>query len=354
MAAEESGLVDHRSRSPQVSDLWPRLLLSPVIGVIVPNVSGLIDHSRHTTAALVASYVYFTLVSLAVWEGNRQIYFRLQRREEWLLRPWRRVALLLGATALYTIPTVILLLLGWQVATGDPGARPFAIPMAALTAMTGVVIITHAYETVFLLRDWESDRLRRAHTERARLEAELEALGREVDPHFLFNNLNALVHLVEQKSDAAPAFVTALGETYRYVIESRGCRLVPLSRELDALRRHEMLARIRYGDRVRLSVTIAAEDAQRFLLPPVSLGELLHNAIKHNDSQPALHIDLSLEGDTLLFSNDYRPAPGVRIESTGVGLSNLAQRFTLATGRNVICGRKGDRYVVRLPLAPSS
>ena len=65
MAGEESALVDHSSRSPQVSDLWARLLLSPVIGVIVPNVSGLIDHSRHTGAALVASYAYFTLVSLA-------------------------------------------------------------------------------------------------------------------------------------------------------------------------------------------------------------------------------------------------------------------------------------------------
>jgi hypothetical protein len=334
-----------------VSDLWARLLLSPVIGVIVPNVSGLIDHSRHSAAALVASYAYFTLVSLAVWEGNRQIYFRLQRREDWLLRPWRRVALLLGTTGLFTIPMVSLLLFGWQTVTGDPGARPFAIPMAALTAMTGAVIITHAYETVFLLRDWESDRLRRAHTERARLEAELEALGREVDPHFLFNNLNALVHLVEQKSDAAPAFVTALGETYRYVIESRGCRLVPLSRELDALRRHEMLARIRFGDRVRLSVNIAPADAQRLLLPPVSLGELFHNAIKHNDAQPSLHIELSLDGDTLIFTNDYRPAAGARIESTGVGLSNLAQRFTLATGRTVVCGRRGDRYEVRLPLA---
>ena len=82
MAEEEPRLVDRQARSPQVSDLWARLLLSPVIGVIVPNVSGLIDHSRHTAGALVASYIYFTLVSLLVWEGNRQIYFRLQRREE--------------------------------------------------------------------------------------------------------------------------------------------------------------------------------------------------------------------------------------------------------------------------------
>ena len=54
---------------------------------------------------------------------------------------------------------------------------------------------------------------------------------------------------------------------------------------------------------------------------------------------------------SMVFANDYRPVAAARIESTGVGLSNLAQRFTLATGRSVICGRRGDRYEVRLPLA---
>ena len=117
-----------------------------------------------------------------------------------------------------------------------------------------MVAITHVYETVFLLRDWESDRLRSARMEQARLETELESLGREVDPHFLFNSLNSLAHLVEQRSDAAPSFIRTLSATYRYVLECRGRPLVPLADELEALERHQALIDIRYAGCVRLDV----------------------------------------------------------------------------------------------------
>ena len=100
---------------------------------------------------------------------------------------------------------------------------------------------------MFLLRDWESDRLRSARMEQARLQTELESLGREVDPHFLFNNLNALAHLIEQRSDAAPWFIRTLSATYRYVLDCRGRTLVPLADELEALERHRTLADVRYA-----------------------------------------------------------------------------------------------------------
>jgi two-component system, LytTR family, sensor kinase len=338
-------------RDPVVSDLWPRLLLSPVLGAAIPNVSGLIDHSRHSPAGIALSYVYFAFVAFAIWEGNRRIYFRLQRREEWLRRPRRRLALLLGAIALYTIPVATLLMWIWRDATGDHGTHAFAIPMALLTTVAAVTVITHVYETVFLLRDWESDRLRRARTEHARLEAELEALGRQVDPHFLFNHLNALAHLIEQRSDAAVPFIAALSHSYRYVLDARGQRLVPLSLELDALRRHELLARIQYRGRVMLAVDVDGASALRFQIPPVTLGELFQNAIKHNltsDDEP-LRITVSLSGDTLVFANDLRPRHD-RGASTGIGLSNLSQRFSIATGREPDWGPEGDRFVVRLPL----
>jgi LytS/YehU family sensor histidine kinase len=96
--------------------------------------------------------------------------------------------------------------------------------------------------------------VRSARMEQARLQTELESLGREVDPHFLFNNLNALVHLIEQRSEAAPGFIPTLSATYRYVLDCRGRTLVPLAEELAALKRHRALAEIRYGADVRLDV----------------------------------------------------------------------------------------------------
>jgi hypothetical protein len=326
-----------------------------VIGAVLPNLSGLIDNARHSSTALAASYVYFALVALVIWEGNRRIYFRLQRREEWLQRPRRRIALLLTAIALYTIPVAALLLWLWQAASGDPGTRAFAIPTALLGTVTCVVVITHVYETVFLLRDWESDRLRRARTEQARLEAELEALGREVDPHFLFNHLNVLVHLVEKRSDAAVPFVTALSDTYRYVLESRGRRLVSLETELQALRRHATLARIRFGERIALSIQVDLEAARRMQLPPVTLPELFQNAVKHNDLSAApFSVTVQLDRDTLIVRNDRRPLPGPQSSSTGSGLANLSQRFKLAVGRDATWFADECCFEVRLPLSGRS
>jgi len=339
-----------------IEDFWPRILASPILGALVANLSGLIDQSRHSVAGLIASYVWFSLVAFLVWEGNRRLYFHLQRREDWLLRPWRRLGLLVAVICLYTIPVAATLLWIWREAAGDPGTRPYAFPTALFAIVAVVVAITHVYETVFLLRDWESDRLRSARVEQARLQTELDSLGREVDPHFLFNNLNALAHLVDQRDDrddAATRFIRNLSATYRYVLESRGRTLVPLADELDALERHRELADIRYMRSVHLVVDVPAADARRLLLPPVSLAELFQNAIKHNTiaADAPLHIHVRLEGNTLVFENDLRLAPASG--STGVGLANLRERFRIATGHAAAWAVENNCFVVRLPLVPT-
>jgi hypothetical protein len=334
-----------------IHDFWPRLLASPILGALVANLSGLIDHARHSTAALAGSYAWFAAVAFVVWEGNRRLYFRMPRREDWLLRPWRRLGLLLAVIGLYTIPVAAALLWMWREITGDTGTRPYSLATALFAVVALVVAITHVYETVFLLRDWESDRLRSARIEEARLKTELESLGREVDTHFLFNNLNPLAHLVEQRSDAAPWFISTLSATYRYVLECRGRPLVPLTEELEALERHRLLADIRYRGSIRLEVQIDRADARRMLLPPVSLAELFQNALKHNSAGPGvpLHIRARVEGATLIFENELRPGP-TPAYSIGLGLANLEERFRIATGRPVVWSAEGDRFVVRLPL----
>jgi hypothetical protein len=351
----DDGKAGTRHNPPEIHDFWPRLVASPILGVLVTNLSGLIDNTRHSTAGLVASYAWFATVAFLIWEGNRRLYFRLPRREDWLLRPWNRLGVLLALISLYTIPVAAALLWIWRDVTGDTGTRQYALATALFAVVGLVVAITHIYETVFLLRDWESDRLRSARMEQARLETELESLGREVDPHFLFNNLNALAHLVDQRSDAAAPFIRTLSATYRYVLECRGRPLVPLADELEALERHRVLADIRYGGGVRLDVQVQPADALALLLPPVSLAELFQNALKHNTvaSDLPLCIRVRVEDTTLAFENDRRSAPK-SARSTGIGLANLEKRFLIATGRPVVWVSEADRFVVQLPLVRSS
>jgi hypothetical protein len=336
-----------------IHDFWPRVLASPLIGALVVNLSGLIDPRRHSAAGLTASYAWFAFVAFVIWEGNRRLYFRLQRREDWLLKPWRRLGLVLAVLCLYTIPVATSMLLLWRKATGDVGARPYALVTAVFAIVGLVIAIAHVYETVFLLRDWESDRLRSARLEQARLQAELDSLGREVDAHFLFNNLNSLAHLVEQRSERALDFIRALSATYRYVLDCRGRALVPLADELEALERHYLLAQLRDVPSVSLSIEVTGTEAARWMLPPVSLGELLHNALKHNTiaTGTPLQIRVHLAGATLVFENDLAPGPlPARTRSTSLGLVNLRDRYLIATGRPAEWVVDGRRFVVRLPL----
>ncbi|MGE0463267.1 MAG: sensor histidine kinase [Vicinamibacterales bacterium] len=336
-----------------VDDRAARLLLTPVLGVLVPNLAGIIDHGHHTTASLAASYAWFTMVALITWEGNLRLYLRFQDRTAWLTQPWHRVRLLVGLICLFTVPFVAVALGGWALVTDDPAATWRRVAMAVLLVVSAVIFITHVYETVFLVREWESDRLRSERLQREKVEAELDALRSEVDPHTLFNNLNVLSHLVEQDSPRTADFIEALARSHRYLLEVRGRRLVTVSEELSLLDHFVMLIGIRYGDGLRVELDADPAAARRWLIPPVTLPELLQNAAKHNEISRAspLGVTIRLEGDRLLVSNERRSHPQ-EASGTGLGLENLARRFRLLTGTPARWGVNGSDFVVTLPLVP--
>jgi hypothetical protein len=323
-----------------VDDAAARLILTPIVGIAIPNLAGMVDHSAHSVAGLLASYAWFILMAYVTWEANLRLYLRFQDRTAWLTRPWHRVRLLIFLICLFTIPFSVSAFWAWRIVFDDPMATWRSIAMAVMTIVAAVTFITHVYETVFLVREWGSAR-----------EAELVALQSEVNPHTLFNNLNALSHLVEQGDPRASAFVGALAASYRYLLDTGSKRLVPLADELALLDQFLSLATIRYADALSLRVHVDAQAAQQWLLPPVVLPELLENAVKHNElgADNPLVIEVSLEGDRLTVSHERRPR-GNAVSSTGVGLENLAQRFRLTTGVAARWGEGGGRFVVTLPL----
>jgi sensor histidine kinase YesM len=334
-----------------VNDAAARLILTPLFGIAIPNVAGIINHQAHAPAALLATYAWFIGVAYVTWEGNLRLYLRFQDRTAWLTRPWYRVRLLIGLICLFTVPFTMSALWAWALLFADPLATWRSITMAVLAIVAAVTFITHVYETVFLVREWESDRMRNERLQRENAEAELAALKGEVNPHTLFNNLNALAHLVEQGDPRASAFVSALAGSYRYLLRSREKRLVALAEELALLDQFVSLVTVRYAGGLQVSLEVSAAAACRWMIPPVVLPELLENAVKHNEltaGQP-LRVEVRLEGDRLTVSHERRPRQG-QVSSTGVGLVNLAQRFRLTTGVAARWAEGGGRFVVTLPL----
>src|SRR3990170_3255183 len=136
------------------------------------------------------------------------------------------------AISFYTIPVSSILLAGWFHIFAKGVVDWDIVFTSTLIILICVVFIVHVYETVFLVRDSESEMLKNEQLERARAEAALEALKNQIDPHFIFNSLNTLSHLIEENPAKARQFNDNLADVYRYILQNKGSHLVLLGDEV--------------------------------------------------------------------------------------------------------------------------
>lgn len=334
----------------ELNDTVIRLVLIPFFGLVIPNITGMIDNGRYSAPELFAAYLYFIFIAFAIWQGNRYLLFRLRLRFSWLSQPVYKVLALVVSNIFYTIPISVGLMTMWYVFAQHSPADWNVIFKATALCVVCVVFITHTYETVFLIKSWGSDKSKGEELAQAKVEAELEALKNQIDPHFLFNSLNTLSHLIGEDQAKAKLFNDNLAEVYRYILSNKERNLVLLSEELQFAERYFALLRIRFGDAVRL--TFSGEAAEEdLLIPPISLQILLENAVKHNafsDEQP-LSVDIGIRGATAVVSSDVRPKETAG-HSSHIGLRNLNERYRLITGREITVRNDGAVYSVTLPL----
>lgn len=292
------------------------------------------------------------LLAAAIWHGNRWLLIEQRRHYGWFNHPLRKLGLLLAAIVLYTAPLTIVGLLCWYGWLGR-AADLETIRTVALINVICVVFVTHAYETVFLIKEREGDLLRVARLDRARAEAELAAFLAQIDPHFMFNSLNTLGHLIETDPTRAATFNQDLAGVYRYLLRQRGRALVPLADELDFARAYVELMAIRYGDALRCELPELGAEREGLQLPPTALQLLIENAIKHNEvgGHAPLEITVRLEADAIIVTNPRRPRRSFGRESAGVGLRNLDERSKLATGVAIAIDQSAESFRVRVPLA---
>ena len=123
-------------------------------------------------------------------------------------------------------------------------------------------------------------------------EAELKALKAQINPHFLFNTLNTVAHLIRTDPLRAERTVERLAEVFRYALFAMDKEVVPLSEELSFLEDYLALERERFGDRLSVRTSFSPESLS-VLVPPLILQPLVENAIRHGQS-PRGEIELCL------------------------------------------------------------
>ncbi|OON68375.1 sensor histidine kinase [Hymenobacter sp. CRA2] len=200
--------------------------------------------------------------------------------------------------------------------------------------MLGVMLVGKGYFDM-------QRRLLLAH--KAQTESELKSLKAQIDPHFLFNNLNILYALIQQDKQIASHYLSCFSALYRYLIRHKDDDFVSLAEELKFVDEYIYLLHHRFGEAYsfhKVMLTEANLDG-RFVVP-ATLQILVENAIKHNrgDEDSPLAIVISVGEDTVSVSNKIRPKL-TPVESTGTGLLNLQERYKILSNKEMQVYRDG-------------
>ena len=199
-------------------------------------------------------------------------------------------------------------------------------------------------------------------------EAQLKMLRYQLNPHFLFNTLNAISTLVlEQNTELANRMVTKLSSFLRYSLDNDPMQKITLEQELQALRLYLDIEKVRFEDRLSLEVDIE-EKAKEALIPSLLLQPLIENAIKYGIARAEgggrLKISAKVfAGELLLEVSD--DGPGCELvnnripDSKGVGLRNTRERLaTLYGAEHSIKLSETDPHgltiCIRLPFTPKT
>jgi sensor histidine kinase YesM len=338
----------------KLNDRWIRLIGIPFFGIAIPNISGLFGPLNYTNLLYWVGYIFFIALAALIWQGNRYLMFRTRQRFTWFDKPIEKLVLLIVNNVFYTSPLTVAWICLWYRFAGFEKINWDSVLLVVLINVICVLFVTHVYETVFMLKEQESEQLKNAELSRAKAEAELAALKHQIDPHFMFNSLNSLSFLISKDQQKASLFTENLAEVYRYILSQKDRTLVLLEDELDFTHKYTELLHLRFGKALNFKRQFNGNLEKNFLIPPTSVFIALENAVKHNEisEQHPLQVDIDLKNNNLIISNRIRQKQNLQ-HSSGIGLKNLDERFKIITGKNITSGKNGEqKFVVELPLIP--
>jgi sensor histidine kinase YesM len=340
------------SKQISANDRAVKTIGVPLVGIIIPNLTGLISNTMYGPAELLLSYLFFILVSFIVWQGNVSLMYFIRHRYYWQHKKYYKNIIALFFTNIVYSGTVASLLLNvWVMFAKEKSDHTAAIVNSVLIIIIAATFITNIYEMIFLNQEAEfnQDKVRQLNI--AKAQAELEALKNQIDPHFIFNALNTLSFLITKDPVNARLYNDTLAKVYRYILGNKDKDLVMLKEEIEFISNYFYLLKIRFGNAVNMIIEINDLESEDFLIPPISMQALIENAIKHNEFSNSfpLTIEVTISSHFIFVKNVLKPKAG-ELKSSKIGLSNLDHRYKLITRRNILVENNLKNFIVKLPV----
>jgi sensor histidine kinase YesM len=301
----------------------------------------------------------FLLMSLLIWEGNRLI----ERRRDWMYKKMGgRVHPMVISFACSLIVTLLAVAVPAQVL----GQFVLRLPEREMDLGMKLILAVGFRINLFLntinvifffMKQLRESQVEAEELKKISLQAQFQSLKDQVNPHFLFNNLNVLSSLVFKDQEMAAEFIQQLSRVYRYVLQNQEKELVEVDTELTFMESYVYLLRTRFGENLDIQINVPA-----YLLPhytvPVALQMLVENAMKHNISSKTrpLKIEVYAEEENYLVVRNNRQRRNGTAEvsstegSTGIGLQNIIKRYGFVSHQQVEVIKDENSFTVKLPL----
>ncbi len=297
---------------------------------------------------------FFTsiIITIFVWEGNLRIDYWMNLKYPWVGQPIKRILVQLPVSMLYSAFLIYISMLGFnKYVCNFPESTKDAFMTTAIIigVMVSTILLTVEIGMQFF-KNWKTSLVEIEHHKTEVVQAQLQNLKNQINPHFLFNNMSVLSSLVYKDQDKAVDFINQLSKVYRYLLDNKDNELVTLQDELTFIRSYTYLLQIRFDTNIKFDIDIP-ENAMRLLLPPMAIQILVENAIKHNEISEAqpLTVRIKMENDVLEVSNNLQLRSQSE-PSSKTGLKNISDRYSYFTTKIVEIIENANSFSVKIPL----
>jgi two-component system, LytTR family, sensor kinase len=331
------------------------VILLPLVSLIIPFI---FFGMRFDKEPLFTWNVYLNvfIMTSVIWLGNRYIMIWARTRYPQFSEVRRRLWVQSLVMLFYTIITnnllgYILDVCGLKEVKHYEGFDTFNVVTSSnAAAIFCTLTVVAIYESIYFMNELRKSVEETELLKRESLNAQLSALKTQVNPHFLFNNLNTLVSVIPENPEQAVNFVKQLSKVYRHILEVQDEQSIPLKDELDVMRAYAFLLKTRFGDNLDITIDVPEEKLKKKIVP-LSLQILMENAIKHNivSSDKPLKVNVFAVNGKLVVSNNLQKKNQIN-ESTGIGLDNIRNRCRLLGNDQVEVTENGSNFTVSIPL----
>lgn len=222
------------------------------------------------------------------------------------------------------------------------------IMVFVITSVNSMVLIIQ--ELVLLIEKKTKIEDENVHLKIKNIEAANQKLKQQLQPHFLFNSLNVLKTLIKNQPDNAEIYIKRLSDFLRASVQYDNVNTVKFEEELKLSLDYIEMQKIRFGNSIHFKAEIS-DEVKAGLLPVFSIQMLLENAIKHNvfTLDSPLHISLTSENEWLTVSNTINHKEAGE-SSAGMGLINLAERYKIISGDEIIIKQSDSTFSVSIKI----